>query len=308
MNFIKRAFPLRRLMSIKRFLKSVLPDSLFNYVVNLWRFCLRVAYRLKSLSFTGITLQEIDFSWIKYKLYLDPSNWFIDREFFTKWIFEPAIYWLILKYSNKNWVFIDIWSNIGQYASFAAPLFRVVHAFEPVPKLFEQNLKSIQANAFTSNTFLHNLAVWSKTWTVSISCNPENMWWSSVLQKYDWLAPVQASVISLDEFLKEESRPVSVIKMDIEWYEFEAFRWMKSVLNEDMPVLIFEFSPVFLLPNFWPDSAQEMLKFIVDFWYSLYEVFDDGEMLSIDSGSLKSYVDSFDNSDRRQADILAIPN
>ena len=138
--------------------------------------------------------------------------------------------------------FLDVGANIGYYSIVAAARGARVHAFEPVPKLFEALQESVALNPHF-NIFPHRLALagYTRPTTFYVVDDPENQGLSSLNESPEAVAiTIQAQ--TLDDFVREQKfRRVDLMKVDVEGAEEQVFQGGTDVLGRDTaPDIIFE--------------------------------------------------------------------
>jgi len=167
--------------------------------------------------------------------------------------------------------FVDIGANIGIYTNFIPQLvwekWKVI-AFEPISKIYNQNMKSIQANKYT-NVTLYNLACSNKKQETKIYFKEGNIWWSHI-GKQEILGDVEENseiikAIIWDDILLKENK-IDFIKVDTEWYEWKVLQWIQKVINRDKPKIIIEFAP----HQYQWDDAKNILKFLWKHYSKVY--------------------------------------
>jgi hypothetical protein len=98
-----------------------------------------------------------------------------------------------------------------------------------------------------------------------------NPWGSTICHDYGWSYET-IDIITIDSLgLKK----VDFIKIDIEWYEYEAFLWMKKLLTNNKSIkILFEWSPQFY-SNLSKDAREysiNILEYLKNLWFTLYQL------------------------------------
>jgi hypothetical protein len=153
----------------------------------------------------------------------------------------------------------------------------------------------VEINNF-KNIELHKVWVWDKNFETKIHYNDLNPWWSSIL-KTDWNKNFKTEIVkivALDNYLPENIK-VDFIKIDIEWFEYEAILWMENILKNNDLKIIFEFSPWV----FWKEKWVKLLEKLANLGFKMkhinYEKWNYTEIWN-----LKEYTDSI----KYQSDIF----
>lgn len=200
---------------------------------------------------------------------------FIDENIISHWEWEPNISNLI-KNNLKTWnTFLDLWTNIWYFSLLASKIvwenWRVI-SFEPSKSIFNDFSRNIELN-FINNIIKYNLWVWEENTKKELYYNESNPWWSSVINMNNWNNKETIEIVKLDDFLKDTK--IDFIKMDIEWFEYFAIKWMINILKNNNIKMIFEYSPKFYEKLYWENHKNEsinMLDELKKIWFNLYEV------------------------------------
>ena len=139
---------------------------------------------------------------------------------------------------------LDIGANIGYYALMEARLvgpYGKVYAVEPVPYNMQSLEKNIGLNDYSNiETFQQAIGQYDGILPLYISDHPN---WCSFYPSGNVVGQVDVSVSSLDSFLKDKRQP-SMIRMDVEGYEYEIANGMHSLFESNVPLrLLVEFHP-----------------------------------------------------------------
>ena len=228
-------------LKIKKLLQKILPNFVFFFLIWLWRKTFVkfkfVLERIRLKKFKQPFFKKITFKNISYYLKIDPVNWHVDNYIYLHWIYEKDIFNIMYNNITEWDTFVDIWANIWIYTNFVPKLvwsrWKVIW-FEPIKRVYEQNLDSIHYNGYT-NVKLYNFACSDKYTTMYIYVNKDNVWASSLKVHNDLKIKIVKkeiiqTVIGDDILLKEDK--VDFIKMDIEWYELYALKWIEWTIKK----------------------------------------------------------------------------
>jgi len=256
------------MFKLKFILSRILPKKFLMLLINIWRNSYVVVhnkiYQIKTKKFDHKLFKIIKYKDLSYYIKLDPANWYVDKHIYAYGIYEKEIYKLM--YDNvKKWdICLDIWANIWIYTNFLPKLVWEswkVFGFEPIKKIYEQNLESIRKNGY-KNTFLYNYACDFLKQTSTIFVNKENAWASSIY--WDSWDEQTINTIVLDDFLHEDR--INFVKIDTEWYELSVLKWMKKILNKYHPKIVMELEPEHhKKQNDW----RELLDFIKKYYKNI---------------------------------------
>lgn len=141
----------------------------------------------------------------------------------------------------KEGIFIDIGANIGYFTNLCASICKEgkVIAFEPIEKIYKQNLESIKKNKF-NNIELFKLACGSENKVSEIYISGGCIGSSTLLNyRNDIIRTEKVEIKKLDEIFKDVKR-IDLIKIDIEGFESEALTGAINLLKKFHPKIIFE--------------------------------------------------------------------
>lgn len=169
-------------------------------------------------------------------------------------------------------VFFDIGANIGAISIPVAKKLPSleVHAFEASPSTFPYLLQNFQLNGLpTSN--LYNRAVYSFD-------DKELLFFESIHHGKSSLAPLAANnkkivhSITLDSYCcRQQIKSIDLVKVDVEGFEVEVFRGMRTLLNERIvKAIYFECED-------WAEKAAgfrfgEAVEFLIANGYDIFEL------------------------------------
>ncbi len=143
-------------------------------------------------------------------------------------------------------VIIDVGANTGLFSMFCYGYNSraLIHSFEPVKSIGDRFLMNCKLNKAQS-VHLHRTIL-------SDECNDKVLYVpnsdisysSSTLKEFHEETAVSQQKVkatTLDSFKKENSIPkLDLIKIDVEWHEYEVLKGALNVLEKDSPILIVE--------------------------------------------------------------------
>lgn len=149
---------------------------------------------------------------------------------------------IIFKHLSKNSIAIDVGANEGkilQYFCVASPQKHI--AFEPIPLLHNKLIAKFKNKVLVYNLALSNMAS-SKVNFNLVTTNPA---YSGLLKRpYDNIEidkNIFIATITLDECLKDNAKPIGIIKIDVEGAELLVFQGAITTIKTHKPMLLFEF-------------------------------------------------------------------
>lgn len=260
---------------------------------------------LKLQGFKVETIKQVNHKGCVFNIYVNPENGFLDQYIYLNGVYEDHILSLILKHLPFDGVFMDIGANIGLHSLFAACLLQrrggkgKVYAFEPVPKLRDQLLRSIALNGF-ENVQTFDYAVGNENKSSTIFHNMGNMGASSLVPSFDGSVGSNIQIKRLDDEFGTGGR-VHFIKIDVEGYECQVIDGAKELISAQKPVLVIEFS--FGITD---EVLLRQRHLILQFLFSIYSIFD------IEGGDspvrdVETFNSIFSDNERKQANLLCLP-
>lgn len=236
-----------------------------------------------------------------FLIVLDPENGFVDTEIYTSGVYEPDILAVIKKHLPRNGIFVDIGSNIGQHALFAAsvvgPSGSVV-AFEPIPRLVSQLTESINLNNFQSIISLNPIACSDTESEVTIRLRPGNIGGSGLHHTDPSYSKVLIKTSRADTYITNLPK-VDLMKIDTEGHEVETLRGLEQTLAQHKPKIIVEFSPS--LRENQNDYIKNFFTLLQKYSYSFYDL-EEGEMLIQEPHAWALHFT------KAQTNLLCLPN
>ena len=259
----------------------------------------------KKISKNEIILKETNY-W--FKMFL--SAWrIIDDQIKFLWVWEKNISEL-LKNNLKKWdTFLDLGANIWYDSLLASKLvwttWKVI-SFEPNRDNYEKFQKNIKINNFI-NIQLNKFWVWKEKSKFELFYDKSNPGATSIIKRENHSDSLKETieVVKLDDFLK--GIKIDFIKMDIEWFEYDAILWMKNILKENNLKIIFEYSPIIYKSKEenYENYSINILNELNNLWFELYNIELDSSLSKIENN-----VDYFKkvNEWTGQSDIYCIKN
>ena len=203
---------------------------------------------------------------------------YLAQEIFVNGIYEPETHKFLVHQIPQNGIFLDLGANIG---SIAIPLckqrtdLRCI-AVEASPWIFEYLTFNVELNQLTERISCVNSAITDTAGGQLPFYSPVDQFGKGSFSPVFTNEATMVDTLTIDSLLQERNiRSVATIKIDIEGFEFFAFKGGVSVLSaERAPDILFEFVD-------WAEdmagkekgSAQRILK---EFGYDLYAMENHG--------------------------------
>lgn len=139
-------------------------------------------------------------------------------------------------------VCLDVGANIGNHSVVMAQHCRQLHAFEPIPFIFEVLRKNLDIN--TTNVKAHCIALSNEQSLQNIYVDPAgNLGKSSMLNdNADSDNSIEISAVCGDEFLSGIKGSVDFVKIDVEGFEPRVVQGLQQTIVESQPVILLEWN------------------------------------------------------------------
>jgi FkbM family methyltransferase len=142
-----------------------------------------------------------------------------------------------------------------------------VHAFEPVPAMYDLMVK---AYGNDSRLIANRLGVSDKKGSVK-GARIYNAWTllpegtrTDLSIDHANSEPFDFDLTTVDDYVVEKHLKVDLIKIDVDGYEFRVLKGAKYTLETYRPPMLFELS---FLPTLIGDNCEEMCKYIFEIGY-----------------------------------------
>lgn len=161
-----------------------------------------------------------------YKIFINSADGGIARRYLIEGEHEGFSKDWIRKTQNPK-IFYDIGANVGDWTLSMASSFPEcrVFSFEPHPILFQQMTRSIGINGFP-NVVAYNFGLGSNEESHTLHCDPKNQGNNSicVLPESDNVTEIAISVKRASDFVKYDGCRPTLIKLDVQGFEFEILK------------------------------------------------------------------------------------
>jgi FkbM family methyltransferase len=195
------------------------------------------------------------FQWFRNKwghdLHLSPY-YHIDRNILILGTYDADLHAALERLLQPGMTALDVGANLGEIALHMAA--RVgptgqVHAFEPVPAVFNRLQQHITRNRLGDIVHPHPIALSDQTGETDIAFAPDtadNQGLASITNLTDKAGPLRARIptLTLDDFVQQNNiQQIDLIKIDIQGAEPRFLTGAEQTLRRLRPKLLMEFSP-----------------------------------------------------------------
>lgn len=182
-------------------------------------------------------------------IHVDSRN-YIEFKIFAEGGYETYLSKLICHYIKPNSVFLDIGANIGIHTLSAASLSGVqIFAFEPIDFIREKLANNVALNKYTNVTIVPNaLSDNNKTIKTNFTNSTGNQGTFSIENQAD--GETEIICIKGDDYILQNSiSNVSVIKIDVEGFEYAVLSGLADTIFKQKPVIFFEYDTNYIGRN-----------------------------------------------------------
>lgn len=189
-----------------------------------------------------LTLGECSLSFKNLKIHCQSNSslesWLYLRGFYE----EFSVLEQYEKNVKPNSIAIDVGANVGIHTLALSTFVQekgTVYSYEPRASICKQLQSNLALNK-RMNVIVRQVGVGDRKKQIPFNENGNDF--NQGAGMYDPAAQNMIEVVSLDEDLNKESRPVSLIKIDVEGMEFEVIKGAKNILKTSKPVLCIEYN------------------------------------------------------------------
>ena len=184
-------------------------------------------------------------------------------------LYEPENLELLLDLIGriKEPVVLDIGANIGNHTLAFATRAASVHAFEPIPAIYQLLHDNVAANGL-AHVHTHPMALSDTAGTATIHMVKQgNFGASSFDQRADGVEPVEVNKQTGDEFVRQHGLGrIDFIKIDVEAHEVYVLRGLMETLRRDLPWLTMEWNDVLTIERINHSPELSFLQQHYNLW------------------------------------------
>jgi FkbM family methyltransferase len=172
---------------------------------------------------------------------------YIDRQVFLFGAYEYDELQYLKNFLDTDSIVLDIGCNTGHHSLFFSRYAKHVYAFDPYTKVTDILLQRIRKNNIKNiDVYSVGLGQTDSEMHYFEPTSIENKGVGSFLKK-DGLDTVHTHLLTVknaDNYIKELGiQKVSLIKIDVEGFEYEVLCGLKQTIFKNRPVIFFEFNP-----------------------------------------------------------------
>lgn len=179
-----------------------------------------------------------------FSLWINPSWLVVERNLQLYGVYEYTVCEVMRRLLTTWSVFVDVWANIGYHSLLAAHCVGSpwrVYACEPS----HENLALLEKNAaFFPQITIYPYGLGKEESEMTLYFDSKNPGASSVVVPKN---KKESITLQKGDTLFAPIAEITVMKIDIEWYEFEAMQGMHTTLLTKTKALLFEYSPEYYM-------------------------------------------------------------
>ena len=200
----------------------------------------------------------------------------VERKIIRDGLYGPHI----LKYMDAlhapNSIVIDVGANVGAYAIPLAKAFAdiEVHAFEPNPFAVERLRRNLAMNG-VGNVLLQQYAVGAQAGRMDLHAfTEEDLGLSSLISPpKEGSRNIPVEVITLDDFYRVNQRPISLIKIDVQGFEFQVLQGGRNLIQQKRPYILLDHEDnLFSEPLGAEEAKQNLQNFFSQCGYIVFSM------------------------------------
>lgn len=135
-----------------------------------------------------------------------------------------------------------------------------IHAFEPMPHLYNTVISSVETNN-AGNINMKMMAVGKESGKLRMFKNN-----NSSIAAAENADTIEIPVSTLDSELKNQEQ-IDYIKIDVEGYEYKVLQGASGIIGKHKPVLLIEIHPQFILN--YQDNCEDVISWLENQGYSI---------------------------------------
>jgi len=200
----------------------------------------------------------------------------VERKIIRDGLYGPHI----LKYMDAlhapHSIVIDVGANMGAYAIPLAKAFAdiEVHAFEPNPFAVERLRKNLAMNG-VGNVLLQQYAVGAQAGRMDLHAfTEEDLGLSSLISPpKEGSRNIPVEVITLDDFYRVNQRSISLIKIDVQGFEFQVLQGGRNLIQQKRPYILLDHEDnLFSEPLGAEEAKQNLQNFFSQCGYIVFSM------------------------------------
>lgn len=200
----------------------------------------------------------------------------VERQIINNGIYGPHILSFMVSFLSQESIILDVGANIGAYTVPLAKTFpkTEVHAFEPNPYAIARLRRNIALNKL-SNVRLYEMGLGDEPCVLELNAfNSKDLGSSSFVspqraESESELIPVK--VEKLDNIYAKGTQEVSLIKIDVQGFEFKVLKGACELISRNRPYILLEHEDVnFSTAEQALAAKRNLQKFFSEYCYRVF--------------------------------------
>lgn len=184
--------------------------------------------------------------------------------------YEVEVSRLFARILRRGWLFVDVGANIGFYSLLAAPLADHVWSFEPNSSTRELLTSNIALNDLQNVTVLP-FGLSDEPGTLAIGQQGSDIGGATFRTRADVTASESVTVVCGDSVLQACRGARTLIKIDVEGWEFKALCGLKGLLETSECAVLAEVTDEWLRAT--GGSAEQLFAYMSALGFYAYKVY-----------------------------------
>jgi FkbM family methyltransferase len=174
-------------------------------------------------------------------LNVDTTN-YIEYKVFAEGGYEVYLSTLIKHYVKPHTIFLDIGANIGIHSLSVAKMPDAqIYSFEPIDFIREKLQKNIALNNY-ANINIVPVALSNENKVIKTNFSAQSTNQGTFSMQHEAEGDNEITCIIGDEYVAQHNiYPISVIKIDVEGFEFAVLTGLTQTITSQKPVIFFEY-------------------------------------------------------------------
>lgn len=219
------------------------------------------------------------------KLFMSLGEAMVTHNYYTG-LYEYDDMVFLMRYLKSTDTLVDIGANSGVFSVLAAKVKKAsVLAFEPVPRTYERLIGNIQLNALSDSVICINKGLSSSSGELSFTtAHDATNHVCSTQEEVDGF--IRVPVSTLDDEVERYVKTPTVLKIDVEGYEYFVLEGASKVLSaEPLNVILIELNDS---GTRYGHSDLEIANKLTSFGFKPYDYSADNQTLTPTSGHKSS--------------------
>jgi FkbM family methyltransferase len=200
----------------------------------------------------------------------------VERQIINNGLYSPHILSFMVSFLSQGSIILDVGANIGAYTVPLAKAFPEieVHAFEPNPYAIAHLRRNITLNRL-SNIRLYEMGLGDEPCVLELNAfDSKDLGSSSFISPQragSKSEPIPVQVEKLDNIYAKDTREISLIKIDVQGFEFKVLKGACELISRNRPYILLEHEDVnFSTTEEALAAKRNLQQFFSEYHYRLF--------------------------------------